>query len=201
MIVFVGSDNPVKLNAVRSALSSHFSQAKIFGLAVPSGVGEQPMTDDETRQGALNRAKNVLSLGQEIIELGEIQTVADEVILGVGLEGGVFEKKKSKLWTTVWACVVDQSLPNQKFEANGARFQLPQVIAKPILAGEEMGPVLSRMFDGDDIKRKQGGIGIVTRNFVTRTEEYAGVVKLAFGLWHGRDWEKQLKIKNKQKDN
>ncbi len=75
---------------------------------------------------------------------------------------------------------------------------MPKRIADPILAGGEMGPVLSQMFGGDDIKRKQGGIGIVTNNFVTRTEEYAGVVKLALGLWYGREWEEQLSIKSEK---
>ena len=193
MTVFVGSDNPVKIKATRSALAEHFPDAQVVGTAVESKVGEQPFSDKETRLGAYNRAYNVLSIGQELIELGEVAYHQTGPVLAVGLEGGVFEMKRGELWTTVWACVLDASLSKQRFEANGARFRLPERIAKPILAGGEMGPVLSQMFGGDDVKRKQGGIGIVTRGFVTRTEEYAAVVRLALGLWYGREWEKDLR--------
>ena len=191
MLVFVGSDNPVKINATRDALLARFPDVQVVGTAVESQVNEQPFGDPETRRGAFNRARNVLEIGRELVELPYHQ---GEPILGVGLEGGVFEMKKGELWTTVWACVVDALLPDQKFEANGARFKLPKSIAEPILAGGEMGPVLSRMFGGDDIKRKQGGIGIVTRGFVSRTEEYSAVVRLALGLWYGREWEKELDV-------
>ncbi len=101
MTVFVGSDNPVKINAVRQALRVKFPDVKIIGTAVESEVSEQPFTDEETREGAYNRARNVLALGHQLIELGEVETDENEVILGVGLEGGVFEKNPKELWTTV----------------------------------------------------------------------------------------------------
>ena len=55
----VGSKNPVKINATRATLSQAFAPAAIdvTGISVPSGVADQPMTEDETRLGAINRVK------------------------------------------------------------------------------------------------------------------------------------------------
>ena len=43
-----------------------------------------------------------------------------------------------------------------------------------------------------DVRSKQGMVGVVTKNFVDRTEEYTGIIKMALGLWYGRDWKKSL---------
>lgn len=181
--IFVGSTNPVKINAVKFATESHWPDIQISGFEVPSQVSEQPRSDVETRQGAQNRAQAVLILGKS-------ETESQATSLGVGLEGGVFTDSKGELWSTVWVSVVDQS--GQYWDANGARFKIPPKIASLINAGEEMGPALSKLFGGADIKRQNGAIGIVTNNIVTRTEEYAAICKLAIGLWYGQDWADSL---------
>ncbi len=180
--LFVGSINPVKINAVRLATADSWSEVKISGFEALSLVSEQPRSDMETRQGAQNRANAALEFG--------ISNVQDNCIaLGIGLEGGVFTDSTGELWSTVWASVTDQL--GHFWDANGARFKVPSQIAKLIDAGEEMGPALSRLFDGADIKRTNGAIGIVTNNFVTRTEEYSAICKLAIGLWYGQDWHSE----------
>ncbi|HNQ16907.1 MAG TPA: inosine/xanthosine triphosphatase [Candidatus Woesebacteria bacterium] len=181
--IFVGSTNPVKINAVRIATANHWPNVDITGFEVPSLVSEQPRSDVETRQGAQNRAQAVLMLGKS-------ETESQVTSLGVGLEGGVFTDSNGELWSTVWASVTDQS--GQFWDANGARFKVPSQIAKLIEAGEEMGPALSQLFGGADIKRTNGAIGMVTNNFVTRTEEYSAICKLAIGLWYGQDWADSL---------
>lgn len=190
--IFVGSDNPVKIGAVAQAISHIWPGVKVMGLAVASSIGEQPMTDQETRIGSVNRAKAVLKTG--LAQMGDSQTPRSWQALGIGLEGGVFKVAKHELWSTVWVSVVDEK--GELFEANGARFRLPDAIAEPILNGEEMGPVVSQLMGGADIKRTNGAIGVVTNNFVDRTEEYGAIVKMAIGLWYGQDWQKQ-KMSNK----
>ncbi len=191
MIIFVGSDNPVKINAVKQAAQSHHAKVNIRGLKVSSGVKEQPMSDEETRLGAQNRARQALKLGLNQLTNRQAKSSSSQTILAVGLEGGVVKLAKKELWTTVWVCVIDAHIDGRLFEASGARFKLDKIIAQPILAGGEMGPIFAKMFH-DDIRRKQGGIGIVTKNFVTRTEEYSAIVKMALGLWYGRNWQDAL---------
>ncbi len=60
--IYVGSKNPVKINAALNTLSDaleHDFDAE--GLSVPSGVPDQPMNEDETRLGAINRIKAMLA--------------------------------------------------------------------------------------------------------------------------------------------
>ncbi len=189
MIIFVGSTNPVKINAVKIACSQTWPEIEILGIEVESGVNAQPRTDEETRQGASNRAQNVLIAGIKTLAPEQLETHKNSM-LGVGLEGGIYEPKKNELWSTVWACVTDET--NQEFESNGARFKLPSIISEKLLAGAEMGPAVGQLFADPSIKQKQGAIGVVTKGFVDRTEEYAIIVKLALGLWYGQGFEKQI---------
>lgn len=192
MYIFVGSTNPVKINSTTMAASETWPNVKVVGLATVSGIAEQPMSDDETRIGSENRAKDVLEQAKkQLLDQGLSLSELEGQLLGVGLEGGVFEKNKGELWSTVWASVLD--LNGNLFQSNGARFKVPAIIAKPLLAGGEMGPVVSKLVGQDNIKQKSGAIGVITKNFIDRTEEYTTIVKLALGLWYGRDWEKELK--------
>lgn len=190
MTIFVGSDNPVKINAVTNAVIYIWPEVQVEGLVVESGIAEQPMSDQETKLGAINRAQAVLAAGQKLIKSGKIKPIDPNHVLGVGLEGGVYEAEPNQLWSTVWVAVVD--IVGNLHAANGAHFPIPPIIAEPILAGDEMGPVVSRLFKGKDVRRLNGAIGVVTKDFVNRTEEYSAIAKMAIGLWYGRDWEKDL---------
>ncbi len=53
--VLVGSQNPVKVEAVREAFACYFGPVEVVGLSVESGVPAQPVNDD-TLAGAKNRA-------------------------------------------------------------------------------------------------------------------------------------------------
>ncbi|GAL38019.1 inosine/xanthosine triphosphatase [Vibrio maritimus] len=58
--VVIASLNPAKINAVKSAFESAFpNQSFEFeGVSVPSGVADQPMDNEETHRGAVNRVNN-----------------------------------------------------------------------------------------------------------------------------------------------
>ncbi len=186
MHIFVGSHNPVKINSVINASSETWPEVKVEGFDVPSGIPEQPIGDAITKKGATNRAKAVLDEALKKYEVDDFK-FADDEVLGVGLEGGIFEDEDGQMWSTVWAVVVDKT--GFMEYANGARFKVPEIVAKKIRNGEEMGPVISQIVGEADVRKKQGMIGIATMGFVDRTEEYQGIVKLALGLWYGRDWE------------
>ena len=57
--VLVGSKNPVKVNAAKIAICQLFPDIDIecTGMHAPSCVPDQPMTDVETREVAINRVK------------------------------------------------------------------------------------------------------------------------------------------------
>lgn len=189
MIIFVGSTNPVKVNAVTQAASEHWPEVRVVSVDVPSGISAQPMSDEETKTGATNRARAAFDDGMATLSAEEqTQYEAGSLeVLGVGLEGGVEQWEDESLWSTVWVCAYHPDDGN--FFSNGARFQVPEVIASKILKGEEMGNAAKQFANGTEVKRTKGVIGIITKDFIDRTEEYSSIAKLALGLWYGRNWQ------------
>jgi len=188
MRIYLGSENPVKINAVIAAASETWPDVQVIGCNVPSGVNDQPLSDAETKTGALNRARAALEDGLTMLKQAN-QPLDEENILGLGLEGGV-EDVDGEMWSTVWGVVVD-SLGNEFF-SNGARFKIDELLATRIRAGQELGPIISQIAGESQVNRKQGFIGIATNNFIDRTEEYASIAKLTIGLWYGRHWKNKL---------
>lgn len=85
--VAVGSQNPCKINAVKDAFALCFPDASLVvdGCEVDSGVAAQPFSDEETYNGALNRARGA--------EYAWAQTHDEQPpTFAVGLEGGVKEE-------------------------------------------------------------------------------------------------------------
>ena len=64
MIIAVGSENPVKLNAVKEVIEDYdfLRGAEVRGYSVDSGVRDQPFSLDEAGNGAINRARNAFDL-------------------------------------------------------------------------------------------------------------------------------------------
>jgi len=73
--VRVGSLNEPKLAAVCSAISEYAPDAKIEGVAVASGVSEQPVGFEEVIRGARNRAAGAV--------------IGSDCDLGIGIEDGL----------------------------------------------------------------------------------------------------------------
>lgn len=184
MKIAVGSTNPVKINAVIMAASETWPEVIVTGFDVSSGVDGQPRSDNETMTGAVNRAKACL------------EKVSD-ADLGLGLEGGVFTNDLGELWSTVWVAVVDRQ--GNIFTANGARCRVPEPLSTMIKNGVEMGPAVASVTGKNNVRQKEGMIGVITAGFVDRTEEYAAIAKFALGLWYGRDWNKNLDSRSGRK--
>lgn len=187
MYIAVGSTNIVKINAVIAGVSHIWPEAQVEGFETESGVSEQPMTDEETKTGSINRAILALNMLEQVHQ-GTLFGKG-ELMLGVGLEGGV-DMTPEGLMNVVWCSVVDQE--ERIYSTSGARFLLPASIANPIVAGGEMGPVMDQLIKGENVKKKQGMIGVVTDGFFSRTDEYASIARLTIGLWYGRNWEKYM---------
>lgn len=205
MIIFVGSQNPVKINAVVNSASETWPNVRVEGLNIPSGISDQPLTDEETKLGAENRALKALEDGLASLKIKSDDQLApatdhpnhnpnhnpEPEVLGIGLEGGVFTAEDGSLWNTVWASVAD---PNGFLASvSGNRFELKDPIASAIKSGKEMGPALSKMTGFAEINKSQGMIGVITNGFSDRTEAYASIAKLALGLWYGRNWPSSVR--------
>ncbi len=161
--VIVASKNPVKINCVQEVLTLAFplDDFAFEGVSVSSGVGDQPMTDDETLQGAINRASNAQNLHQ-----GDFH---------IGIEGGVSDDGKVM---TAFAWVVILS-DGKVGKARTSTFELPQKIAQLVRLGVELGHADDQVFRRDNSKQKDGAVGILTNGILDRTEYYKQAVLLA----------------------
>ncbi len=153
--IAVGSLNPVKVAAVGDMVGRVWPGAGVRGIDVPSGVRVMPMSDDETLAGARNRA----TAAREALD-------AD---LGFGLEGGVQETTEG-LFLTGWVVAADRH--GRCGIGGAARIPLPDHIARRVLAGEELGPVMDDVLGDHNIKQKGGAVGALTAGLVLRQDTF-----------------------------
>lgn len=165
MKLCVASTNPAKTGAVASALEKLGIQAEIKGQAADSGVSAQPFSIEETRSGAINRARHALLSGCDA---------------AIGLEGGVFELE-GKLYLCNWGAIA--TAEGAVYIAGGAQVPLPAEIEKHLRAGEELGPVMDRFARETGIRHHKGAIGILTAGKLNRVELFSQIVILLFGQW------------------
>ncbi|MBC5638614.1 DUF84 family protein [Ornithinibacillus sp. BX22] len=162
MKFIVGSKNPTKVNAV----SSIFPDNEVIGIEVPSQVSSQPFSDEETLEGAVNRAKQCAKV--------------ENNSAGIGLEGGVMYVG-DRLYLCNWGALVTPT--GTIYTASGARVLLPKEMEKPLKQGIELGVIMDQYANKTGVSKKEGAIGIFTNNQLTRQEMFAQVVTLLKGQW------------------
>lgn len=160
--IAVGSTNPVKVAAAKTILSQAFPEAEFVAIDIPSDVPEQPWGDEQTRQGAFNRASKALS-----------ETSAN---LGVGLEGGLIETPVG-LMTCAWCALVDER--GKVGYGGGAHLLLPPLVADVLREHGELGPVMDMLVNEEGTKQRQGAIGILTAGLSSRQAAYEQLVAMA----------------------
>ena len=176
MKVAVGSKNPVKIRAAKAAFIG--ADYEIFAIDAESGVSDQPMSDEETIKGAVNRAIAAAEKG--------------EAEIGIGLEGGVQQTPYGLLLCNWGALAVNGKEP---FIAGGARIPLPDEVARQLLAGFELGPVMDEYVKKQNVREKEGAIGIFTNGQINRSEMFTHVMKLLAGQFeYDRNQTKQEKL-------
>lgn len=157
LLAAVGSTNPVKLQAAGTALGRLFpdSLVQIIATTVSSGVCDQPWGEEETRQGAHNRAVAALA-------------TSPGAWLGIGQEGGLVESPAGLL-ASAWFVVTDGQHTG---EGRSASFLLPPALADRVRAGQELGYAADDLFGSENCKHGEGAIGLLSRGVLGRHELY-----------------------------
>lgn len=174
MLVAVGSDNPVKVEAVRRAFTRAFGSVDVIPVRVDSGVSPQPV-DEEGLVGAINRAKRSLAK-------------VPSAMYGVGIEG-CLTRLFGHYFCTGFVAVVDRS--GRLGLGTSGWFQCPETFASRMIAGEELGDLIDDHVGRKGIKRSEGAIGVFTRGLVSRVDLYEHGVYMALArflagkLWPG----------------
>lgn len=163
--IVVASENPVKLAASKEAFGQMFpgETFTIVGHAVTSGVADQPHSDKETRQGAVNRAQAA-------------KTQHPNADYWVGIEGGLESEDKQTIVTFAWVAVLWETKIGQ---ARSASFSLPSAIVTLIKEGKELGEATDLVFADNNSKQKGGTVGHLTDGVIDRGRLYEPAVVLA----------------------
>jgi inosine/xanthosine triphosphatase len=165
MKVIVASRNPVKLGAAEDAFAVVLPRETIRyeALEVPSGVAEQPRSDDETRRGARNRVQAARQL-------------RPRAEYWVGLEGGL-EHLDGRWLASAW--MVIENARGRAGEARTPTLPLPPSVEALLDQGLELGEANDRVFATRNSKQAGGAFGLLTSGRLTRRAVYAQTLELA----------------------
>jgi inosine/xanthosine triphosphatase len=168
MKIAIGTRNPLKTAATQQAFEQWFTGeiVECVGVSVPSGVAEQPMTAEESIQGASNRAQASL---QEVLDAE----------YGVGLEAGL-EQVNGQWFVSGWVAITSRS--GATYVASSGRAPvLPEVMERVLEKGYELGAADDEIFQLANSKQVNGYIGILTKNIITRTDGFRDAIITALG--------------------
>jgi inosine/xanthosine triphosphatase len=170
MKIVVTSKNPVKISAAEQGVHRMFPDVtlEVTGASASSGVADQPMSEKETRQGALNRINHVL-------------TLMPDADLYVSMEGGIEDRPDAhgvmQMVCFAWVVVRDK---NGKWgESRSADLTLPFAVADLVRQGLELGEADDRVFGRSNSKQQNGAVGLLTKDAITRAAYYEMPVVLA----------------------
>ncbi len=165
MKIVVTSHNPVKIAAAEEAFMGRFPAQEICLLPVDvsSGVPDQPMSDQVTRQGARNRVSNA-------------KLNYPDADYWVGMEGGL-DFFDGRLMAFAWMVIAGKG--EQISETRSVTLPLPPQIQALVLAGLELGEANDRVFSTLNSKQGGGAYGLLTDGLMTREGIYTQTLILA----------------------
>ncbi len=146
--IAVGSLNRVKVEAVRNVMERIYGDVRITAVDVQGGVPEQPF-EEQTRLGAENRARNALGNHD----------------MAVGIEAGVFEFPDG-LYDIQHCSII--SSDGRITYGQGSGFRYPDDIAELVRKGSTVGDAVKELYGNNDIGKKQGAIGMLSRGLLDR---------------------------------
>lgn len=164
MKIGMGSSNPAKIKAADPFLA-YFKEAELLSFSSDSLVSAQPFSDEETKEGAINRAKDCVKQGASI---------------GLGFEGGVMEMMDG-MYLCNWGAVADKE--GNVFSAAGARILLPHSIVEGLKQGQELGMLMGEFTQDPEIRKKDGAIGVFTSGMLTRSEMFFHISTILLGQY------------------
>lgn len=163
MIVQVGSENPVKVQATRNVLNKFYRNINISSVHVHSGVPDQPIGLDQTIEGAINRAKEACLPGCD---------------LGVGIESGLQEAPHTITGYVdmQWCALYDGDKITLGVSAG---FEYPPTVVDKVLKGKEVGDVMDELTGVENLGEKMGAISYLSQGNLNRTSNTEQCVLMA----------------------
>ncbi|WP_139491333.1 DUF84 family protein [Brevibacillus dissolubilis] len=156
--IALGTTNQAKRAAVVLATGS-----EPICLSVPSGVSDQPMSEAETIQGAINRAKRVFE-------------AVPEAEIGLGLEGGLtYDDVHTNQWYLLSVCAAWDG--QRLLIGKGLYFPIPNEVAEKLgQEGTELRHIIDELSGTVGSNHKEGAYGLFTNGRITRAAIFSEAV-------------------------
>ena len=155
MKINIGSANKIKVDAVKELLLDypHLKDAEISSFEVSSGIADQPKSLEETVQGAMNRAKEVLK----------------DSTYGFGIESGLMIVANTKSgFMNVCACAIYDG--KEYYLGLSSAWEAPNKVMEHIKEGLNMSQAAFKegLTNNPKIGSAEGIISILTKGRLTR---------------------------------
>ncbi len=158
MKIIVGSKNSQKIEAVREILQEYpeLKDFDVIGIEADSGVSEQPISIDETIQGAINRAKNCFN----------------DCDYSIGLESGLMKVPSTKTgFMDVTVCAIYDG--KTVHLGLSSAFEYPVEVTRLVFDEEiniTQAFVKTGLTNNPKLGSAEGAIGFLTKGRLTRKE-------------------------------
>lgn len=174
MKIAVGSENQSKISAVKTVFEYFYDSVEVSGVKIMSQVSDQPLSIDETYQGAYNRAQ------------GALKSV-EHADFGVGIEGGVTQYSFG-FFKSALVVIVDKHGKTGVGRTGG--LVLPKSVSSEILKGKNLSDVTDSLFGTTQVGKGQGFFGVITSNFLSRSSATEHGIAFALSRFiHPTLWE------------
>ena len=164
LTLVIASTNPVKIQAAVNGFQRLFpgSELNVITAAVPSDVRHQPLSDEETLRGALNRSARA-------------QAAHPHADYWIGIEGGI-QPIEQEMIAFAWIVVRSKGKIGK---GRTGTFFLPPAVVDLIRQGKELGEADDIVFGRTNSKQDNGAVGLLTDNVIDRTQLYEQAMILA----------------------
>lgn len=156
MKVIVASKNPGKIEGAKLAFAEYFKEFEIEGIKADSNVSDEPV-NDEIYEGASNRVRNIRKITEE---------QGKEADFYVAVESGITNKLGE--WTIINIAVIEDK-NGFKSWGTSAGFPVPQKYVEDII-NTDLGKVMDKIFNEKELREGKGGIGLLTKDKITRID-------------------------------
>jgi inosine/xanthosine triphosphatase len=168
MIINVGTQNVAKVKAVIEVLKEYemFKDAEIVPMKAESNISEQPLSLDETIQGAINRTKDAFK----------------DCDYSIGIESGLMKVLQAKSgYLNICACVIFDGKNTHLGLSSG--FEYPKIAIERMLKDHSNISAAYKSLgftEHDKIGNTEGAIlGQLTKGRVTRAEYTKQAIRMA----------------------
>lgn len=176
--IIIASKNPVKIQAAREGFARMFPEEtfQVQGVSVPSGVSDQPFTDQETLRGALNRAANARRLCPQADYWAGIEGGIEDSTVNGEMTAGM----TAFAWTVILGAEDGAGAEGTRVgKGRTGAFFLPPRVAELVRAGKELGEADDIVFGRTNSKQENGAVGLLTGDVIDRAGFYVPAVILA----------------------